>query len=105
MRPTIRTLPGRISPGPVEHANNPVNIRFPTLVTDRWALSVGPPSACSGATAAVPVARGRTTVMVSPPPGVCDARIWPPCERTMAATIDNPRPVPPFSRLRDGSTR
>ena len=62
-------------------------------------------TASGGGTAAVPVGRGSTTVMVRPPPGVCEARICPPCDRTIAATIDSPRPVPPFSRLREASTR
>ena len=48
------------------------------------------------------MARGSTTVMVSPPPVLCEAMIRPPCARTIAATMDSPRPVPPFSRLRDG---
>ncbi len=45
-------------------------------------------------------AAGRVMVKVEPLPSLLHTATSPPCPSTISATIDNPRPVPPVSRLR-----
>jgi len=52
------------------------------------------------------VAEGSRNVKAAPPSGVLDTRISPPWRRTIARTIDSPRPLPDGARVpaRDAST-
>ena len=43
--------------------------------------------------------------MVVPASELCSARISPPCSAAISHTSDSPSPTPPYSRLRDLSTR
>ena len=51
------------------------------------------------------VASGIVSRTVVPLPGSLSISTAPPCADTVASTIDNPRPVPPRWRERDGSAR
>ena len=50
-------------------------------------------------------ASGKRIRKREPRPGSVSTSAVPPCAAVNAATIDRPRPLPPFARVRDSSTR
>ena len=74
------------------------------LNTFAWAGEVGN-HIVGGLLGAVAGAMGRVKANAAPPSGRLRALMRPPCASTSPFATASPRPVPPDSRLRAGSTR